>query len=89
MNNKKRPYEGKELPADWREQVLDHLNDNLATWEIATTDDEGKPIAPHHVSLFDDYAIPVRLIEGGEHLAQFDVKKGEMYGFAFFHKVLL
>lgn len=89
MSIKKRPNEGKELPADWREQVLDHLNDNLATWEIATVDDDGKPAAPNYVSLFDDYAIPVKLIDGGEHLSQFGVKKGEVYGFALFHKVIL
>lgn len=77
------------LPADWREQVLDHLNDDLATWVIAEEDENGKPVSPHFVELFDDYAIPVMLVDGGEHLAEYDIKKNEVCGFAFFHKIML
>lgn len=82
--NKSRP-----LPADWREQVLDYLNDDLATWVIAEKDENGKSVKPEYVELFDDYAVPVMLVEGGEHLADYYVTKNEVCGFAFFHQILL
>lgn len=86
----KRKNKDRTLPADWREQVLNHLNDDLATWVIAEKDENGKAIQPNYVELFDDYAIPVMLIEGGEHLVKdYYVSKNEVCGFSFYHKVLL
>lgn len=86
----KRTNKNKTLPADWREQVLDYLNDDLATWTIAEKDEKGNDIEPRYVELFDDYAVPVMLVDGGDHLVQdYYVTKNEVQGFAFFHRCLL
>ena len=70
--------------------MLDHLNDDLSTWVIAEEDEHGKAVEPRYVELFDDYAIPVMLIDGGDHLVDdYYVTKNEVQGFAFFHKILL
>lgn len=70
------------LPRNWRKQTLAHLNDNLATWEIADN------VPPKYMDSVNDYVVSVRLIEGGEHLKQFDIELGQVYGFLINLKLL-
>lgn len=80
-NQPDKPF--RELPADWQEQVLDHMNDNLATWQIV---EEEKP---HFIKALGDYVVAIKLIDGGDHLKDYGVNKGEVCGFAFYHKILV